>query len=340
MPSRDSVWKALADPTRRAILDVLAAGPRTTGELCEHFAMASQQGSGTAGGIGRTGVMKHLDVLQDANLILVRRQGRTRHNHLNPTPIQQVADRWIRQHVRGVTASLTRLQQLAEHTAAEPAPTGRARPLDRQRIVGRGVRLDRVDPARDAERLFAIAHGSKEREAIWEFMGYGPFVDEAAMTTWLAECAAADDPLFFTVRRRPGGDPVGMASFLAIAPAHRRVEIGHIWYGLEAHRTTINTEVAYLLLEAAFDRGYRRVEWKCDARNQASRRAAERLGFAFEGLFRAHLIVKQKNRDTAWFAMLDSQWPTARAALEEWLAWDGPARPPLASLRHGWDATD
>ena len=162
---------------------------------------------------------------------------------------------------------------------------------------------------------------------------YEPFADAGEMLAWLEECARSDDPLFLTVVAHQAG-PVGMAAFLNVEPAHRRLEIGHIWYAPSAQRTEANTEAAYLMMREAFDElGYRRVEWKCDALNERSRVAALRLGFMFEGVFRQHMIVRGRNRDSAWFSLLDKEWPEARDALERWLDADPERRPPLASLR-------
>jgi RimJ/RimL family protein N-acetyltransferase len=112
-----------------------------------------------------------------------------------------------------------------------------------------------------------------------------------------------------------------MLSFLAIRPEMRSVELGHIWYVPKAQGMGINTEAVYLMLREAFEQGYRRVEWKCDSLNARSRHVAEKLGFTFEGVFRQHMIVKGRNRDTAWFSMLDGEWPRARESLEEALQW-------------------
>lgn len=337
MSSVDRVWRALADPTRRAILDELAKAPRTTGQLCQHF------GEEAHGGLGRTGVMKHIDVLAAAELVVARREGRTRWNFLNPVPIQQVCDRFVGRHVRSLATSLQRLKALAEDrpvapptVAGEPVdPTPAAPVTDVRELVGDGLRLEALDPSRDVRELWDISHGTAAKQAIWTYLGYGPFADEATMLGWLEGCAASSDPHFFTVRRIASGEALGMVSYLEIVPEHRRVEIGHIWYGPAAHRTTTNTEAAYLLLREAFARGYRRVEWKCNALNQRSAEAALRLGFSFEGIFRQHLIAKGRNRDTAWFSMLDSEWESARRALETWLRWRGDDRPSLASLRAG-----
>jgi len=151
-------------------------------------------------------------------------------------------------------------------------------------------------------------------------MAYGPFASREAMHQWLVECAATDDPLFFTVVEQATGRRVGMCSFMSVSPEMRRIEIGHIWYAPPLHGSGISVEVASMLLSEAFERlGYRRVEWKCNALNERSRRAALKLGFVFEGIFRQHMIVKGRNRDTAWFRMLDSEWPEASRRLYELL---------------------
>ena len=169
-----------------------------------------------------------------------------------------------------------------------------------------------------AEALYPATHGSPEAEAVWTYMPYGPFHDEGAMAEWLDGLAGSADPRFFAVSL--DGIPVGVVSYLNAVTTDRRIEIGHIWYAPAAQRTRANTEVAYLLLRRAFEElGNRRVEWKCDALNARSRAAAVRLGFTFEGIFRQHMIVKGRNRDTAWFSMLDPEWPGVRAAMERWL---------------------
>ena len=137
------------------------------------------------------------------------------------------------------------------------------------------------------------------------------------MRVWLDSLPGSEDPLFFAVVR--DGSPVGMTSYLNIDPAMRRLELGHIWFGPRAQRTEANTESAFLILDQAFDQGYRRAEWKCDAYNARSRVAAERLGFTFEGVFRRHMIVKGRNRDTAWFSIVDAEWPAVRERLASWL---------------------
>ena len=208
-----------------------------------------------------------------------------------------------------------------------------ARAPERRTLDGRYVSLRPADIA-DAAPLWSAAHdGSDEASRLWTYMPYGPFDDTDAMTVWLRERASSDDPLFLTVVSRAGG-PVGVTSFLNIDVVHRRLELGHIWYAPTAQRTEANTESVFLMLREAFERlGHRRVEWKCDALNERSRGAALRLGFTFEGVFRQHMIVKGRNRDTAWFSMTDAEWPTARWAFEAWIGADPAERRSLASLR-------
>jgi RimJ/RimL family protein N-acetyltransferase len=166
----------------------------------------------------------------------------------------------------------------------------------------------------DAEDLYPATHGDSTREAVWTYMSYGPWSDKPDFVAWIAERAASRDPLWFTVERN--GLPVGMATMCNYDPAHRRIELGHIWYVTSAQRTGVNTEAIYLLLKHCFEEYQaRRVEWKCDSLNERSRAAALRLGFQFEGIFRQHMVVKGRNRDTAWFGMTDSDWPEVEARL-------------------------
>jgi RimJ/RimL family protein N-acetyltransferase len=216
----------------------------------------------------------------------------------------------------------------------EPVEGGPARRPERRRLEGRYVALEPVLPAAHTEALWTAGHdGNVEAPATWTYMPYGPFRDAREMGAWLEEIASSEDPLFLVVVGMDHG-PVGMASFLNADAEMRRIELGHIWYGPRAQRTEANTEAAYLMLRESFERlGNRRVEWKCDALNERSRAAALRLGFTFEGVFRHHMVVKGRNRDTAWFSMLEEEWPAAREAFERWLAARADERPPLASLR-------
>ena len=185
------------------------------------------------------------------------------------------------------------------------------------------------------ERLNAARHGPalwdefKALDDLWTYSSQGPFDNSGAFNTWLAQRAALEDPFYFAILNRDGR-ALGVATLMEIRPAMRVVEVGHIVYSPALQRTPAATEAQYLLARHVFETlGYRRYEWKCDALNAASRRAAERFGFVFEGVFRQHMIIKGRSRDTAWFAMLDSEWPRVRAAFEEWLApenFDGQGR--------------
>jgi RimJ/RimL family protein N-acetyltransferase len=194
--------------------------------------------------------------------------------------------------------------------------TPAARPT-RTLLTAARFELRPLDPDRDADDLYYVGHEGPGADRLWTYMGYGPFDSREVMGSWLKACAGTDDPLFFTVVERDTGRGVGMCSFMSIVPEMQRIEIGHIWYAPHLQGSGISVEVAWMLLSEAFERlGYRRVEWKCNALNERSRRAALKLGFTFEGVFRQHMIVKGRNRDSAWFSLIDSEWRHARAALE------------------------
>lgn len=185
---------------------------------------------------------------------------------------------------------------------------------------GEFIVLSPINPQADAEELYSCTHGSDMKEQIWTYMGYGPFDSVHGMRRWLETGAKSKDPLFFTVYHRESKLRVGMVSFLNIISEMRRLELGHIWYSLDAQRSNVNTETVYLMLCEAFDGlKYRRVEWKCDSLNERSRQAALRLGFQFEGVFRQHMIVKGRNRDTAWYSILDNEWADVKKNMEMWL---------------------
>jgi len=195
----------------------------------------------------------------------------------------------------------------------------------RTSLEGRYVQLVPLDPAAHTEALFQAAHGPGH-EALWRYLFDGPYPTVEAFRAALEKKAATDDPLFFAILDvfngdGPGGRAVGYASFMRIEPAHRCIEVGSILYTPRLQRTAGATEAMYLMARHVFeDLGYRRYEWKCDSRNEPSRRAALRFGFTFEGIFRQHMIVKGQNRDTAWYAMLDTEWPERKARFERWLA--------------------
>ncbi len=195
--------------------------------------------------------------------------------------------------------------------------------LTGERVVLRPLELDR-----DVAALFAVSSGSPvtigERRAeaydadalIWRWMKGGPHADVAALRSYLSAQVAAADMLPMVVLDRASSHPVGVAAFMSNAPGDLRIELGSIWYGPIAQGTGASREATRLMLEHVFGLGYRRVEWKCDTLNERSRRAAISYGFTFEGVQRAHYIVKGKNRDTAWYRMLDHEWPDVRVGAE------------------------
>jgi RimJ/RimL family protein N-acetyltransferase len=190
-----------------------------------------------------------------------------------------------------------------------------ARP-GRAALAGSHVLLRPVDPAADAEPLHAVSRDP----GIWTYLFDGPYESIESFRGSLESAQPLDDPLRFTIVRLPAGRAEGMASYMRIKPEHGVIEIGNLWFGTPLQRTTAATEAVYLLARHAFDDlGYRRLEWKCDALNEPSRRAAVRLGFTFEGVFERHMVVKGRNRDTAWYAITDVRWPHVRSALESWL---------------------
>ncbi len=202
----------------------------------------------------------------------------------------------------------------------------------RKSYAGRFVHLDPVDPDKDVDELYRNSHGSDDHTRLWTYMSYGPFSNDAAMKEWLRDCKSSTDPLFLTVRATDVDQCVGVVSFLNINTVMRTLELGNIWYSPRVHHTPTNTETVYLMLSEAFDaHRYRRIEWKCDALNSRSRSAALRLGFSFEGIFRQHYIIKGRNRDTAWFAMLDRDWPVVKHNMEQWL-YSGNSNISLAEL--------
>src|SRR4051794_24799561 len=199
-------------------------------------------------------------------------------------------------------------------------------PVDRPArapLRGAHVLVRPVDAHADAEPLYAVSHLPDGDPAIWTYLPDGPYDDPAHLGRMLAWAETSDDPLYFTLVRLADERPLGLASYLRIAPEFGTIEIGHIWFGTPLQRTTASTEAIYLLARHAFDDlGYRRLEWKCNALNRASRAAAERFGFTFEGIFRQHQVIKGRNRDTAWYAITDDEWPAIRGAFDTWLTPD------------------
>jgi RimJ/RimL family protein N-acetyltransferase len=193
----------------------------------------------------------------------------------------------------------------------------RPRP-QRQALEGRYCRLEPLDAARHTAALFAASSGPGAEERFRYLAEPAP--DEAAFAAWIDRAARSEDPLFHAVVDRESGRAEGRQSFLRITPEHGVIEIGHVLWGPAVARTRVATEALLLYAAHAFDDlGYRRFEWKCDAANEPSRRAALRFGFTYEGTFRQHMVVRGRNRDTAWFATTDGEWPRIRERLTAWL---------------------
>jgi RimJ/RimL family protein N-acetyltransferase len=185
-------------------------------------------------------------------------------------------------------------------------------------LAGRYCRLEPLDASRHAADLYAA--NSLDREGrMWTYLFSGPFSTLEEFTAWLKPREDSLDPLFFTVVDLATGRATGIASYLRIDTAHGVIEVGHLAFSPLLQRTRAATEAMYLMMKRAFELGYRRYEWKCDALNSASRHAAERLGFEFEGIFRQAVIYKGRNRDTAWFSVIDSEWPKRETAFLSWL---------------------
>jgi RimJ/RimL family protein N-acetyltransferase len=212
----------------------------------------------------------------------------------------------------------------------EPVEFSPAARPDRTPLQGAYVVLRPIDPAADAKPLYEASRDP----AIWTYLFDGPYPTLDEFRRSLEAAAQLDDPLRYTIVRE--GRPEGLASFMRIEPEHGCIEIGNIWFGTPMQRTTAATEAIYLLARNAFDAlGYRRLEWKCNALNAPSRRAAERFGFVFEGVFSQHMVVKGRNRDTAWYAITDAGWPPVREAWLDPSNFDGAGvqRRPLAAGR-------
>ena len=211
-----------------------------------------------------------------------------------------------------VNASGQPIGPAIENRFPRPLPTD-------EPLKGRRCTLARLDPDRDAAGLFeAFAEDRSGRS--WTYLPYGPFEGLEAFSLWLHTLASKRDPLFYTVSGEDA-KPKGMASYLRIDPHQATIEVGHIHFSLSMQKTAMATEAMYLMMRNAFDAlGYRRYEWKCDALNAPSRAAAERLGLTFEGIFRKASHYKGRNRDTAWFSIVDDEWPARKDAFEGWLA--------------------
>jgi RimJ/RimL family protein N-acetyltransferase len=197
--------------------------------------------------------------------------------------------------------------------AVDAAPARRPEPVT---LAGRYGRIERLAQNHDAA-LWKAVDG---HDQIWAYMSYGPFAEQAAFSTWIASRIALEDPYSYAILD-PSGHAVGIATLMEIRPAMRVIEVGNILYSPALMRTPLGTEAQYLLARYALETlGYRRYEWKCNSLNAPSRRAALRYGFVFEGIFRQHMITRGRNRDSAYFSMLDGEWPARKVAFEKWLA--------------------
>ncbi len=188
----------------------------------------------------------------------------------------------------------------------------------RQIMEGTRLRVEPIDPAQHAADLFEANRLDQSGEG-WTYLVYGPFQDQAEYRAWMEATCLGNDPMFWAYVDIATGKAVGLGSYLRIAPKDGVIEVGHIRFSPKLQRTAHATEAMYLKMKNVFDLGYRRYEWKCDALNAPSCRAAVRYGFKFEGIFRQATHYRGRNRDTAWFAIIDTEWPGIRAAHEAWL---------------------
>lgn len=227
-------------------------------------------------------------------------------NHLNQ-PVGHVVDAW------------------------QPPP-----PPPREPMEGRFCCLEPLDPMRHAESLYA-ANALDVEGRNWTYLPYGPFDSLDSYRAWMERQCCGSDPLFYAIVDLANGKAVGIASYMRITPGSGSIEVGHINYSPLLQRAPAATEAMYLMMARAFDLGYRRYEWKCNALNASSRAAAQRLGFSFEGVFRQATVLKGRNRDTAWYAAIDQEWSALKEAFLSWLSpanfdEQGKQRSPLSAL--------
>jgi RimJ/RimL family protein N-acetyltransferase len=200
-----------------------------------------------------------------------------------------------------------------EHWQAAKLPDSRT-------LQGRFIRLEKLDLARHGDGLWAALQGPGSDTRLWDYLPYGPFTERSAFDDFLSGMEAGSDPWFYTVIDQETGAIHGYLSLMSIVAAHGRIEIGHVTFGASMQRTPKSTEAVYLLAKESFALGNRRLEWKCNGDNARSKRAAERFGFTCEGTFRQHMVVKGQNRNTAWYSIIDREWPELQSAFEAWLA--------------------
>lgn len=190
-----------------------------------------------------------------------------------------------------------------------------------QIMTGRFCRVEPLNPDRDSLALYE-ANALDESGKMWTYLPYGPFGSFELYRSWLRVSVLTSDPQFYVIIDSATNKAVGIAAYLRIDPKNGSIEVGHLNFSPLMQRTPIATEAMYLMMRYAFELGYRRYEWKCNALNAPSRRAAQRIGLSYEGVFRNAMVTKGRNRDTAWYAAIDDEWPVLQAAFEQWLAPD------------------
>lgn len=188
----------------------------------------------------------------------------------------------------------------------------------REIMLGRSCRVEPIDPQRHGRSLLE-ANSIYRDGKNWTYLSYGPCLTLDSYIAWMEKVCLGDDPLFYAIVDAKTDRAIGVASYLRIVPEHGVIEVGHINYSPLLQRTRMATEAMYLMMKHVFELGYRRYEWKCDALNAPSRASAQRLGFSYEGVFRQAMVYKERNRDTAWFSMLDREWPAVDRAFSRWL---------------------
>ena len=203
-----------------------------------------------------------------------------------------------------------RLGEIVEGWTVPPRP-------DAPVLEGRFARLELLNADAHAAE---IHRANSVDDGIWDFLGYGPYTSAAGYHRWVRDMTATDDPVFYAIKNLESGHFEGVASFLRISPEAGSIEVGHINFAKPLQRTRAATEAMFLMMQWAYEAGYRRYEWKCNALNMGSRRSAERLGFSYEGIFRQAGIAKGRNRNTAWYASIDREWPALKSAFSTWLA--------------------
>jgi RimJ/RimL family protein N-acetyltransferase len=235
----------------------------------------------------------------------------------------------------GSTTYLDKLEQMPDQPVGEPVPGWEPRPRPtREPLHGHFCTLEPLQLTHAAPLWNAFSEDREGRN--WTYLAHGPYSSLAEFSRWVEGAVQMDDPLFYAIKVESRG-PVGVAAYLRISPEAGTIEVGHIHLSPRLQRTAAATEAMFLMMAQAFALGYRRYEWKCDSLNAPSRAAAERFGFTFEGIFRQALVYKGRNRDTAWYSIIDREWPALRQAYQQWLAPsnfddDGRQRVPLADF--------